>query len=246
MIKNRYPKKGEIVIGKVVRVTPYSALINLLEYNASGMVHISEISSGWIKDIRHHIKKGDIVVAKVMNLDRSYISLSIKRVNKNQRAEKIKEFNLEKRARKMLSIISKDLKGYENVMKTINENFGNIYKAFELSTKDINILVRKGIPLEWAEKMRDIYRRNVKQKTFDFKCIVKVSTDAPDGIKKIKSILNCIEKMKTEVIYISSPEYLVRFQTKDPKEGEKKLNKIINKFPSFLSKYKCTGSISRV
>ncbi len=246
MKNSSYPRVGEIVIGKVVNVTPYSAIVNLLEYSASGMVHISEVSSGWIKDIRHHVKKGDVVVAKVMKLDRNYISLSIKRVNKNQRAEKMKEFNLEKKAMKMLSIISKNSKGEDKILEIINKNFGNVYKAFELAAKDVNIVVKKGIPIDWAQKMKEIYQSNVKQKTFDFKCTIEVYSKESDGIKRVKSVLGALEKMETEVIYISSPKYLMRFQTENPKEGEKKIDKIIKKFPSLLSKYKCAGNISRV
>ncbi len=246
MKKPGKPRIGEIVIGKVVRLTPYSALVELLEYDSMGMIHISEVSSGWVKDIRHHIREGDVVVTKVMKDDRSYLALSLKRVSKNQKAEKIKEYNLEKRAEKMFSIVAKDLKGKDKVLKTILENFGSIYKVFEMSAKNMDILIKKGIPKEWAEKIKEFYQNNVKQKTFEFKAVVEVSSTEGDGVKKVKSVLSSLEKLGTEVIYISSPRYLMRFQTNDPKEGEKKLEKITKKFSQLLSKHGCVGQIARV
>jgi len=44
------PEIGEFVIGTVLRVTPYGAYIALDEYNnIEGLLHISEISSSWVK-----------------------------------------------------------------------------------------------------------------------------------------------------------------------------------------------------
>ncbi len=246
MKKSGTPKRGEIVIGKVERITPYSVIVKLLEYDYSGMVHISEVSSGWVKDIRHYVRVGETIVAKVMKNDRSYLSLSMKRVSKNQKAEKIKEYNLERRAEKMFSIVAKDMHGKEKVMKTIIENFGSVYKVFEMAAKKPAIVIKKGIPEEWTEKMGEFFRNNVKQKTFEFKCIVEVSSTEPDGVDKIKKILMSLEKLGTEVIYISSPKYLMRFSTSNPKEGEKLIMKATKKFDSLLSKYGCAGKISRV
>ena len=246
MKKSGAPKRGEIVIGKVERITPYSVLVKLLEYDSMGMVHISEVSSGWVKDIRHYVHVGETVVAKVMKNDRSYLALSIRRVSKNQKAEKIKEYNLERRAEKMFSIVAKKLSGKDKVMKTIVDNFGSIYKVFELAAKKPELLVKKGIPEDWAREMGEFFKNNVKQKTFEFKCVVEVSSIDPKGVDKVKKVLTSLEKLGTEVIYISSPKYLMRFTTQNPKEGEKLILKATKKFESAISKYGCEGSITRV
>lgn len=66
-MRNDFPEEGDIIIGNVIDVKSFGAFIELLEYpGKEGMVHISEVSSGWIKNIRDHIKKGQRVVAKVM------------------------------------------------------------------------------------------------------------------------------------------------------------------------------------
>ena len=51
--RSGYPSKGEIVIGTVTRVLDFGAFVSLDEYEGKeGLVHISEVAPGWIKDIR--------------------------------------------------------------------------------------------------------------------------------------------------------------------------------------------------
>ncbi|MDD6214370.1 MAG: S1 RNA-binding domain-containing protein [Firmicutes bacterium] len=70
---------GSIVEGKVINVMPFGAFVALPE-NKSGLVHISEITNAFIKDINNYIKQGDIVKVKVVSIDSSgKIGLSIKK-----------------------------------------------------------------------------------------------------------------------------------------------------------------------
>ena len=70
---------GSIVEGKVINVMPFGAFVALPE-NKSGLVHISEITNAFIKDISDYIKQGDIVKVKVVSIDGSgKIGLSIKK-----------------------------------------------------------------------------------------------------------------------------------------------------------------------
>lgn len=70
---------GSIVEGKVVKVMPFGAFVSF-DGNKSGMVHISEITSEYIKDIKDYIKTGDLVKVKVIGIDAAgKISLSIKK-----------------------------------------------------------------------------------------------------------------------------------------------------------------------
>ncbi len=50
-----------------------------LEEGKSGLVHISEISTGFVSDINEHLKVGDTVKVKVLSLDeKGRINLSIR------------------------------------------------------------------------------------------------------------------------------------------------------------------------
>jgi predicted RNA-binding protein with RPS1 domain len=52
MNKKEFPEVGELVIGDVTDVFPYGAFVKLDEYDKVGMIHIKEISSAWVKNIR--------------------------------------------------------------------------------------------------------------------------------------------------------------------------------------------------
>ncbi len=69
----------EIVKGKVTGVTKFGAFV-AIEGNKNGMVHISEITDSYVKDINDHIHVGDEVEAMVISVDENgKIGLSIKK-----------------------------------------------------------------------------------------------------------------------------------------------------------------------
>ena len=71
---------GSIMEGKVTGISNFGAFVSLPD-GKNGMVHISEISSSYVKEINDYIKVGDQVKVKVINIDeRGKIALSIKRV----------------------------------------------------------------------------------------------------------------------------------------------------------------------
>jgi general stress protein 13 len=60
---------GTIVEGKVTGIQPYGAFVALDE-NTQGLVHISEITHGYVKNINEHIKVGEEVKVKVLSVDK--------------------------------------------------------------------------------------------------------------------------------------------------------------------------------
>ncbi|MCH6269390.1 MULTISPECIES: S1 domain-containing post-transcriptional regulator GSP13 [Neobacillus] len=70
---------GSIITGKVTGIQPYGAFV-ALDGNTQGLVHISEITHGYVKDINDHLKVGDEIKVKVLSVDEGAgkIGLSIK------------------------------------------------------------------------------------------------------------------------------------------------------------------------
>ena len=70
---------GTIVTGKVVSILPFGAFVEI-EKGKTGLVHISEIASDYVKDIGDYLKVGDSVRVKLISIDpKGKISLSIKK-----------------------------------------------------------------------------------------------------------------------------------------------------------------------
>ena len=78
---------GTIVAGKVVKVMPFGAFIQM-ESGETGLVHISEVSKTYVENINDHIKVGDKVNALVVKIEESgKISLSIKKATVQKKSK---------------------------------------------------------------------------------------------------------------------------------------------------------------
>jgi predicted RNA-binding protein with RPS1 domain len=73
---------GQIVEGKVTGIQPYGAFVSL-DKHVSGLIHISEISDGYVRDISRFVQIGDTVRVKIIDFDpkTSQARLSLKALN---------------------------------------------------------------------------------------------------------------------------------------------------------------------
>ena len=61
---------GNKLQGKVTGITNFGAFVELAE-GSTGLVHISEVADKYVKDINDHLKVGDVVEVKVINVKRT-------------------------------------------------------------------------------------------------------------------------------------------------------------------------------
>ncbi|MDF1509534.1 S1 domain-containing RNA-binding protein [Robertmurraya sp. DFI.2.37] len=78
---------GSKLQGKVTGITNFGAFVELSE-GSTGLVHISEVADNYVKDINDHLKVGDQVEVKVINVEKDgKIGLSIKKaIDKPERS----------------------------------------------------------------------------------------------------------------------------------------------------------------
>lgn len=71
---------GSIVDGKVTKLAAFGAFVELAD-GKSGMIHISEVSSSFVRDLHDYLTEGQTVRAKVIKIDeKGRIALSMKQV----------------------------------------------------------------------------------------------------------------------------------------------------------------------
>ena len=81
------PEVGMIIKGKVVRIIPIGAFVEL-GGGKDGMVHISQICNERIETIEPHVKIGDEVIVKVIKIDeKGRVNLTIKGVTEEEKAK---------------------------------------------------------------------------------------------------------------------------------------------------------------
>ncbi len=78
---------GAVLEGKVTGLTAFGAFVSLPD-GKSGMVHISEVSNNFVKDIKDFLKEGQDVKVKVVGIsEEGKISLSIRKAEEAPRKE---------------------------------------------------------------------------------------------------------------------------------------------------------------
>ncbi len=83
------PVVGEVYDGKVATIMEYGAFVDIAP-GISGLVHVSEITDEFVKDVRKYLKEGDDVKVKLVSKERDgKLKLSIKQVNAPK--EEVKE-----------------------------------------------------------------------------------------------------------------------------------------------------------
>ena len=69
---------GAILAGKITGITKFGAFVTIAP-GKSGLVHISEITSTYVSDVRNHLAEGQEVMVKIIGVDQSgRMNLSIK------------------------------------------------------------------------------------------------------------------------------------------------------------------------
>lgn len=74
-------RKGKVVRGTVTGIENYGIFISLDEFY-NGLIHISEISHGFVKDINNFVKIGETIYVEVLDVDEEscHLKLSIKNI----------------------------------------------------------------------------------------------------------------------------------------------------------------------
>lgn len=74
-------KKGNVIKGTITGIEPYGAFVSFDEFY-SGLIHISEISHGFVKDIHDFVNIGDVIYTEILDVDDEdyQLRLSIKNI----------------------------------------------------------------------------------------------------------------------------------------------------------------------
>ncbi len=71
---------GDIVVGKVTGIAKYGMFVTVDEV-FSGLIHISEMSNGFVKSVSKFASVGDYILVSVLDIKEDKLVLSIKDIN---------------------------------------------------------------------------------------------------------------------------------------------------------------------
>jgi translation initiation factor 2 subunit 1 len=238
-----YPEKDEFVIGKVVQVLGYGVFVELLEYNnVRGFVHISNVSSSWVKNIRNLVKVNQVRVAKVLNVDtaKKQIDLSFAGISPQIEKQKLTEFKQINREEKLVALLAKNMdkkfdEVWDNVAAPLMEEYDNFYKALEKIAlgDDLSNLVDK----KYYKDLVELVEKNITVKAKVLRGTLNLSTKSNTGVNDIKELLSNIEGKKgVSVTYEGAGKYVMLFSSSTYKESEKLMKSTIDELENLAKK----------
>jgi len=226
--KKGMPEEGEIVLCTVKKILYHSVFATIDEYETlEGMLHISEVSPGRIRNIRDYVKEGKQIVCKILKIDKvkGHIDLSLRRVNTTQKINKSKEFKQEQKSEKILEHVGKELNKdlkqmYKDVGSKLIEEYGSLNNAFENLLLDPERLTTLKIPKKLSEILNKKIEEKIKVPEIEVKEVMELSVNKPNGIEVVKKILAKLQKGEIKIVYISAPKYKISIKASDYKTAE--------------------------
>ena len=232
-----WPEPGELVVGDVDEIADFGVFVDLDEYEEKrGLCHISEVASGWIKNVRDHVREGQTVVAKVLEVDKSsnQIDLSIKDVNEHQRKETIQDWkNAQKADNWMLIALGEDVDDdrYTSVANALLAEYESLYDAFEAAAiSGDEALEDVDVDADTVDAVVTAARDNVSVPYVDVTGYVDLESAAPDGVDDVRDALAAAggngevpDGVELDVGYVGSPEYRIKVRAPDYKTAESQL-----------------------
>ncbi len=243
--KKGYPEEEEIVFCKVSKIFPNSVFVEILEYGEQGLVHISEIAPGRIRNLRDYVTEGKQIVCKVLRIDRAkgHIDLSLRRVGSHQRQAKLDEIKQELTAETLIQNMSKRLqKPLEELYRQVTEKVFKEYSHLYLCFKDVAAgeasLEKLGLDKKLSEDLTAAIIDRFKPSKITVKGEIKIQSYAADGVEKIKSVLLEVEKISPtiKIFYLGGGRFKVTIEDLDYKPAEQTMKKIQNLVEKFNDK----------
>jgi translation initiation factor 2 subunit 1 len=265
MVKSRskFPVEGEFVIGKIMQIENQYVYVDLIDYEglpseifAKGFIHVSEISSRWIKNIRNYVRIGQKVVLRVLRVDpqKGQVDLSLRRVNSAQRENRLKEWKYAVKFENLLQFLTEEegvnltvdevysligwpllerFQSYQETLDSLKENGEEILKELE------------GVSDNIKKKLQIIIDENVKISTVSISGKIKLSFPTENGIDNIKeslveakSIIKPKETRNIKISYIAAPFYRLEVVSKDYLDAENILSDALEIIDHKAKQYK--------
>ena len=264
MVKNRnpFPKEGAFIMARVVDIQKQYIYVDLPDYDglpseetARGMIHISEISSRWVRNIRSIVRIGQRIVLRVVKVvpEKGQIDLSLRRVNSAQKDLIAKEHKYANKFEKLLQFLT-ETEGIDLTLDTAYEKIGwPIKEQFDFYQEAIETLKEEGEELlneltDIPDHIKDAYLKivdeNVEISTVNIFGKIKLINKSGDGIIKVKEILNKVsnvidnpvETRKLSLLYLGAPYYRLEIVSKDYLDAESILSDALEVLESSTQK----------
>jgi translation initiation factor 2 subunit 1 len=179
------------------------------------------------------------MVLKVVRvgIDKGHIDLSLRRVTKRERIEKIKSWKKERKGEALLHAVAEKVglpadEVYQKAGILLEEKYG-LYEGFERAVKEgVDVLTKIGIPDDLAKVITEVAEERIRIKMVGVRGVIEVRCMKPNGVKCIQDAFNDakrsnkVKDAKIEFSIIAAPKYRVEVFADSWKRAEEILDKV--------------------
>ena len=248
--KTGYPEEGDLIFATVTNVQYNSVFVKIEDYDRQGLIHISEVSPGRIRNIRDFVKEGKMVVCKVIKVDevKGHIDLSLRRVTEMQKRAKTDERKQEQKAENIIEMLAAKIKEkpqkiYDEVAKALLSKYERLQYAFEDVVEHEASLTKEGVNEKYAAQLEELVRDKIKPKKVTITGVLTIKSYEEDGAEIVRNTL--IEAQKTVptsiIKCLGAGNYSLELEAKDYKEAEAMLKTILDSIKEALTNSKLTS-----
>jgi translation initiation factor 2 subunit 1 len=251
------PDDGELVLATVREITAHGVYVTLDEYGKlPAFLHISEIATGWVRDIERYAKPGQKIVLKVIRINRvrKEIDLSLRQVSGEERRAKIIEVKKTEKAATILDALKVKF-GNDTSVRTIVDSvlnqYDTLYDGFEdITRRGPKALQKLGLDVMLAEPLEEVVKDKISIPIVEVRGVMDIRVKTSNGIEVIKSALRSGEDVKTsgaqvKVTYLGTPRYRLIVKAENYKVAERGLQSALERIKTILDKSKGKFSFIR-
>ncbi len=176
---------------------------------------------------------------KVLRVDaeKRHVNLSLRRVTKREKREKILSWKRDRKAESLLRSASEKSKIpieeiYEKAGSKIEESFGRLYEGLEKTARDgVDVLLEIGVPKDIAAAIAEVAKEKIKISMVKIRGTLELQCTKPNGATLIRESLLSAQKIekprgtRVHVYVVAPPRYRIEVSAEDYKEAERILQK---------------------
>jgi len=253
----RLAEEGEIIITAIRQETGHGVYLKIDEYsNMTGFLHISEIATGWVRNIERYVRPKQEAVLRVIrvNKGRREVDTSHKQASGEECKSKLIEAKRSAKAATLLDFIISKLKLTDQLVLEIESK---LLQKYEYLYNALDAVSRKGVAaiqnIDLSKEIKGIIEepsKSIPVPVDEISGVMEIKSKKPDGIEIIKNTLANAEANKggtsSIITYMGAPSYRIVVKAKNFKIAEKAMYKTVERTRTNIEKQHGTFNFVRL
>ena len=234
--KEGNPENSEVVLCTVTKILPNAVFVRIDEYDKGGMIHISEIAPGRIRNLNDYVYVDKKIVCKVLRTDeqKGHIDLSLRRVNEGQRRDKVNQLKKEQKAEKIIEMLANSIKRkpedlYKEITKNVFAEYEYLHEFFEDVVNGEEGISYLKLPNKLEEALHELVAQKMAPSEIQIKGNITLKIYSSNGVDLIHETFDKMKDKAISVKYLGTGKYSITLSDYEYEKVEKLLSKKVEK-----------------